>query len=142
MVESEDSVSDELETLALVNITPREATLPIDTSREWNKGFKLINQLIKVLADAMYFEKYIDETGDEHRLPKMHPQLLGYMQERRHMIDQIWKIAGGEVINEGRKEAVKNMARILFETQIERKIKEKYKADVITILEVDSKDED
>lgn len=141
MVESEDSISEELETLALVEITPREATLPIDTSREWNKGFKLINQLIKVLADAMYFENYIDEVGDEHRLPKMHPQLLGYIQERRHMIDQIWKIAGGEVINEGRKEAVKNMARILFETQIERKVKEKYKNDVITILEVESNDE-
>lgn len=142
MVESEDSISEELETLALVEITPREATLPIDTSREWNKGFKLINQLIKVLADAMYLEKYIDETGDEHNLPKMHPQLLGYLQERRHMIDQIWKIAGGEVINEGRKEAVKNMARILFETQVERHTKEKYKDDVITILEVDSNDED
>ena len=72
----------------------------------------------------------------------MHPQLLGYMQERRHMIDQIWKIAGGEVINEGRKEAVKSMAKMLFETQLDRATKSKYKEDVITILEVENEDED
>ena len=54
MVETEKPVSETLDTLALVNLTPKESTLPIDTSREWNKGFKLINQLIKVLADAMY----------------------------------------------------------------------------------------
>ncbi len=141
MLETEDSTEEALDTLALVQLTPRESTLPIDTSREWNKGFKLINQLIKVLADAMYVEDFIDDVGKRRKRPSMHPQLLGYIQERRHMIDQIWKIAGGEVINEGRKEAVKNIARAIFDMQMDRKTKEKYKDDVITILEVDSENE-
>lgn len=141
MVESKDSIVEDFETTALVRINPKEATLPIDTSAEWTKGFMLINQLIKELADIRYTESYIDETGEKRSRMVLHPQLLGYIQERRHMIDQIWKVSGGEVVNEGRKEAIKNMARILFETQVERKTKEKYRKDVINILEVEENDE-
>jgi hypothetical protein len=141
MVESEDSAQDDFETTALVRINPKEATLPIDTSAEWTKGFILVNKLIKELADVRYTESYIDEVGDKRSRMVLHPQLLGYIQERRKMIDQIWKVSGGEVVNEGKKEAIKNMARILFETQIERKTKEKYRDDVINILEVDVNDE-
>jgi len=139
MVESEESAIEEFDTTILVRINPRESTLPIDTSAEWTKGFGLINVLIKELSDHRYIEKFLDSNGDERTRPMMHPQLLGYIQERRKQMDQIFKFMGGEVANEVQKENAKQLAKFLFQLQTD-KIKEQYKKDAYDIIELEVSD--
>ena len=141
MLETEKTAIEKFDTTVLVRINPRESTLPIDTSAEWTKGFTLINVLIKELADNRYIEEFLDNDGQKRTRPMMHPQLLGYMQERRHMIDQIFKIMGGEVANEFKKESAKKLAGFLFQLQTDE-IKEKYKKEAYKIIELEVSDED
>lgn len=139
MVETEQSAIEEFDTTVLVRINPRESTLPIDTSAEWTKGFSLINVLIKELSDHRYIEEFEDNSGVRRTRPMMHPQLLGYMQERRHMMDQIFKFMGGEAVNEIKKESAKKLAGFLFNLQIDE-IKEQYKKEAYDIIELEVSD--
>jgi hypothetical protein len=139
MVESEETAIEEFDTTVLVRINPKESTLPIDTSAEWTKGFSLINTLIKELSDHRYIEEFEDNSGVKRTRPMMHPQLLGYMQERRHMMDQIFKFMGGEVANELKKESAKKLADFLFKLQTD-KIKEQYKKEAYKIIELEVSD--
>lgn len=141
MLETENTVIEKFDTTVLVRINPKKSTLPIDTSAEWNKGFILINVLIKELTDHRYIEEFIDGGGHKRTRPMLHPQLLGYMQERRHMIDQIFKIMGGEVANEFKKESAKKLAGFLFQLQTDE-IKQKYKKQAYKIIESEVSDED
>ena len=140
MLETEQNAIEEFDTTVLVRINPRESTLPIDTSAEWTKGFSLINTLIKELSDHRYIEEFEDNGGVKRTRPMMHPQLLGYMQERRHMMDQIFKFMGGEVANELKKESAKKLAGFLFNLQIDE-IKEKYKKEAYDIIELEVSDD-
>lgn len=140
MLEAEESAIEEFDTTVLVRINPRESTLPIDTSAEWTKGFSLINTLIKELSDHRYIEEFEDNGGVKRTRPMMHPQLLGYMQERRHMMDQIFKFMGGEVANELKKESAKKLAGFLFELQMDE-IKDKYKKEAYDIIELEVSDD-
>ena len=140
MVESEKTAIEEFDTTLLLRINPRESSLPIDTAAEWNKGFALINTLIKELADHRYVEEFMDNGGMKRKRPMMHPQLLGYMQERRHMIDQIFKVMGGEVANEIKKESAKKLADFLFQMQMDE-IKEQYKKEAYNIIEIEVSDD-
>jgi len=137
MTEAEQDAIQEFDVTALVRITPGKATLPIDTSAEWFKGFNLINQLIKELAQERYYEVFTDETGEERRQMKLHPQLLSYVAERRKMIDQIFKISGGEAVNELKKESAKKMADYIFKMSMDTETKDKYKKDAQTIIEIE-----
>lgn len=139
MVESEESAIEEFDTTVLVRINPRQSTLPIDTSAEWTKGFALINILIKELTDHRYIEEFEDSSGVKRSRPMMHPQLLGYIQERRKQMDQIFKFMGGEVANEVQKESAKQLAKFLFRLQTD-KIKEQYKKDAYEIIELEVSD--
>lgn len=139
MLETKQGAIEEFDTTVLVRINPRESTLPIDTSAEWTKGFSLINTLIKELSDHRYIEEFEDNSGVKRTRPMMHPQLLGYMQERRHMMDQIFKFLGGEVANELKKESAKKLAGFLFNLQIDE-IKEKYKKEAYDIIELEVSD--
>lgn len=140
MIETKQDAIEEFDTTVLVRINPRESTLPIDTSAEWTKGFSLINTLIKELSDHRYIEEFEDNGGVKRTRPMMHPQLLGYMQERRHMMDQIFKFMGGEVANELKKESAKKLAGFLFNLQIDE-IKEKYKKEAYDIIELEVSDD-
>lgn len=140
MLETEQTAIEEFDTTVLVRINPRESTLPIDTSAEWTKGFSLINTLIKELSDHRYIEEFEDNGGARRTRVMMHPQLLGYMQERRHMMDQIFKFMGGEVANELKKESAKKLAGFLFNLQIDE-IKEKYKKEAYDIIELEVSDD-
>lgn len=142
MSEEEEFNIEDFETTALIRIKPSEAKLPIDTATEWTKGFMLINKLIKELADVRYTEEFIDGSGKKRQRMMLHPQLLGYLQERRKMIDQIWKISGGELVKEGQKEMIKNFAKFIFETQMDDKMKKKYRDHVINIIEVETNEND
>jgi len=52
------------------------------------------------------------------------------------MIDQIFKLSGGELFNEVKKESVKKMAGFIFDMQIDG-IKEKYKKEAYKIIEAE-----
>lgn len=138
----EESLSKFDETV-LVRINPSKSNLLVDTAAEWTKGFCLTNQLIFELAKERYQEKYVDPVGEEHERTVLHPQLIPLMNLRHKQIEQIYKISGGEAVNEAKKESAKNWAKMIFEGQVDRKTKQKYEkqAKEIIELEVNGNDE-
>ena len=135
-VESDKNAIEKFDTTVLVRINPHESTLPVDTSAEWSKGFGLINQLVKELTDLRYVEEFEDTGGKMRKRAMLHPQLLGYIQERRKMIDQIFKLSGGELVNEINKAGAKKLANFLFEMQMDE-IKQKHKKEAYNIIEAE-----
>ncbi len=128
---------DEFKYTTLVKINPGESTLPIDTVAEWFKGFRLVNQVIYQLSKATYVEKWTDETGEKREIPKIHPLLLPFIQERRKLQDQIWKIGGGEAIMEGKKEFFKKQADMIFQMSQDQDFKEKWQGKIEKIIEAE-----
>lgn len=135
--QEEETAIEEFKYTALVRINPGESTLPIDTVAEWFKGFELVNHIIYLLSKALYVEKWTDELGEEHEQPKIHPLLLPFIQERRKLQDQIWKIGGGEALMEGKKEFFKKQADLIFQMSQDQDFKEKYKSKVQKIIEAE-----
>ena len=128
---------EEFKYTTLVKINPGESTLPIDTVAEWFKGFELVNHLIYLLSKSTYTEKWTDEFNEEHEQPKIHPLLLPFMQERRKLQDQMWKISGGEAIMEGKKELYKKQADLIFQMSQDRDFKKKHRKKIEKILEAE-----
>ena len=135
--QEEETLIEEFQYTTLVKINPGESTLPIDTVAEWFKGFDLVNHVIYILSKSTYTEEWVDETGVKREIPKVHPLLLPFMQERRKLQDQIWKIGGGEAIMEGKKELFKKQADLIFQMSQDQDFKEKYKAKVEKIIEAE-----
>ena len=125
------------ENTILVEIKPGESTLPIETAAEWSKGFMLINKVISEIVKDTFIEDYIDEAGDERRSTHIHPQLLSFLQERRRLQDQIWKFVGGEAVVEGKKQAMRNMADIIFGLGKNAKMREEKKEEIKKMIEVE-----
>ena len=123
----------------LVRINPREATLPIDTSAEWSKGFMLTNVLIYELLKERWVEDFEDNNGDVHQRTHLHPQLLPLLKERRALMDQIYKISGNETVNEIKKEVGKLAAKAIFEGNKSKDIKSTYKDKAMEIIEAEFK---
>lgn len=142
MTETEESAIEEFDETVLVRISPKETTLPIHTAAEWSKGFMLVNVLIKELAKNRYVETFKDNSGNDRSRVMLHPQMLGYIQERRHMMDQIWKLSGGEAVNEMKKETAKKFADFLFKMQTDNQLKEKYKKEAYKIIELEVNEDD
>ncbi len=142
MTETEESAIEEFDETVLVRISPKETTLPIHTAAEWSKGFMLVNVLIKELAKSRYTEDFVDNSGENRTRVMFHPQLLGYIQERRKQMDQIWKLSGGEVVNEIKKETAKKLAGFLFKMQTDKELKEQYKRDAYKIIELEANEND
>lgn len=142
MTDSEEDALEKFDETVLVRINPTQSTLPIDTSAEWTKGFALVNQLIKELAEERYQDTYTDELGKTHKITKLHPQLPTYIDLRRKLMDQIWKISGQEAATEVKKETAKTLAKMIFETQMDRDTKEKYRKHVEKIIEVEAQNDD
>lgn len=134
---TEEEAIEEFKYTTLVKIDVGESTLPIDTVAEWTKGFELVNYVIYLLSKSIYIEDYIDELGERREVPKIHPQLLSFMQERRKLQDQMWKISGGEARMEGKKELYKKQADFIFEMSQDNEFKEKHKKEIRNILEAD-----
>ena len=135
--QEEETAIEEFKYTTLVKINPGESTLPIDTVAEWFKGFDLVNHVIYLLSKSTYTDVWIDETGEERKIPKVHPLLLPFMQERRKLQDQIWKIGGGEALMEGKKEFFKKQADLIFQMSQDEEFKEKHKAKVQKIIEAE-----
>ena len=138
----EEEAIEAFEYTTLVKINPGQSTLPIDTVAEWTKGFELVNYVIYLLSKAIYIEEYTDELGEDRAVPKVHPQLLSFIQERRRLQDQMWKISGGEARMEGKKELYKKEADFIFQMSQDNDFKEKHKKAVREILEAEIYEED
>ena len=121
----------------LVKINPKQSTLPIDTAAEWTKGYMFLNMILLELAKDTYTEIYIDEVGEKRRRTHLHPQMLPFLQERRRLQEQIWKISGGEAVNEGKKEFFKKQADFIFEMSQDIEFKDKHRDTVKKILEAE-----
>jgi len=128
---------EEFKYTALVKINPKQSTLPIDTTAEWTKGYMLINMILLELARDTYTETYTDEFGEERRLTHVHPQMLSFLQERRRLQEQIWKISGGEAVIEGKKELFKKQADLIFQMSQDHAFKERHKDKVQKIIEAE-----
>jgi len=133
----EETAIEEFKYTTLVKIDVGESTLPIDTVAEWTKGFELVNYVIYLLSKSIYIESYIDELNVRREVPKIHPQLLAFIQERRKLQDQMWKISGGEARMEGKKELYRKQADFIFEMSQDNDFKEKHKKEIRKILEAE-----
>jgi len=131
---------DKCEETFLVRINPQYSNLVLDTQSEWSKGFLFVNKLIIELAKTKHVVKKEDDLGKEYYEIKLHPQLLSWMQERRKLFDQYWKISGGEVINEAKKDYIKENIKMLMEMQKNPKLKEEYKKEVFEIIDAELED--
>jgi len=136
MTEDKDEI-EKFEYTTLVKINPKQSTLPIDTAAEWTKGYMFLNMVLLELAKDTYVEPYVDELGKDRRRTHIHPQMLSFLQERRRLQEQIWKISGGEAVNEGKKEFFKKQADFIFQMSQDVEFKEKHKKSVRKILETD-----
>lgn len=125
------------ETTELMNINPKESTLPIDTVAEWTKGFSLVNEIIHLLSEDTYLEEFEDSSGEVHTRHRINPMLLPFLKERRALMDQFYKVSGGEAVNEAKKEVSKSLANAIFNFKQDRKVNEKNREKVIEILEND-----
>ena len=136
MSEQEEAI-ESFEYTTLVKINPKQSTLPIDTAAEWTKGYMFLNSVLLELAKDTYTEPYVDELGEKRRRTHIHPQLLPFLQERRRLQEQIWKISGGEAVNEGKKEFFKKQADFIFQMSQDVEFKEKHKKSVRKIIEAE-----
>jgi len=140
MTEEETEQKDAIEEFkytALVKINPKQSTLPIDTTAEWTKGYMLLNTILLKLAKDTYVEDYIDEVGEKRRRTHINPQLLPFLQERRKLQEQIWKISGGEAVMEVKKELFKKEAELIFQMSQDHSFKKKHKGKIQEILEAE-----
>ena len=135
--EDQELAIQNFEYTTLVKINPKESTLPIDTVAEWNKGYMLINMVLLELARDTYVEYWTDELSKPRRRTHIHPQFLSFFQERRKLADQIWKISGGEAMNEGKKEFFKKQADFIFQMSQDLEFKDKHRDAVKQILEAE-----
>lgn len=147
MSEQEEIMKDgealqKFEYTTLVKINPKQSTLPIDTAAEWTKGYMLINLVLLELAKDTYIEHYRDELGKKRRITHVHPQMLAFFQERRKLQEQIWKISGGEAVNEGKKEFFKKQADFIFQMSQDIEFKDKHRDTIKKVLEAELYEEE
>lgn len=136
-MESEKDCEDlDIKKTFLVEIRPEDATLPIEVAATWTQGFLFINSMLDEIQKDMFVEEWIDEDGSERRKTHVHPLILPMMQERRHMLDQVMKIMGVDVINEAKREVTKSFAKEIFEMQMQNE-KQLYKDKVKKIIEAE-----
>lgn len=128
---------EEFKYTTLVKINPKQSTLPIDTAAEWTKGYMLLNMTLLELSKDTFVEEYVDEVGNKRRITHVNPQMLPFLQERRRLQEQIWKISGGEAVIEGKKELFKKQADLIFQMTKDHEFKKKYKKDMEKVLEAE-----
>ena len=133
----ENEVINDFKYTTLVKIEPGKANLAIHTGKEWQKGFALVNNIIAKIGSDEWVEEWTDEEGQTHTKHHIHPQLLPWIQERRRVIDQYWKISGGEAVTEGKKQAYKNMADMIFNMRQDKDFIKEHEKEFKEIIEVE-----
>lgn len=124
----------EIEETVVMKLTSDKATLPVETSSELTKGYALLNKLLYEVLQDKHIEHYTDEHGESRRRTHYHPWTLELLKERRRVIDQIWKMQGGEALNEARKAGAKKYAEKIWDMQ-DPEIKQQHKDKFIKVME-------
>jgi hypothetical protein len=130
-----------LKETSVLKIRTKESTLLVDTAAELTKGYHWINVLLSEILNERYTEQIEDENGKIHNRTKFHPLTMKLIEERRKTIDQIYKISGGELRNEVKKELGKLSAKMIFEASKNQNTKSTYIEQAKSIIEA-SFDED
>lgn len=133
---------DTLKETIVVRINPDESTLPIDTASEVTKGYALLNQLLYEVLDDKYVEEYIDEHGEERQRTHFHPWTLELLKERRRVLDQVWKMSGGEAMNEVKKEKAKQLIDLIFKGRQDESVQKDHKEKFIKEMEAKIENEE
>lgn len=93
-----------------------EINLLNDVAVEMKKKYDLVNEIIGMLYGDTRQEDVLDSNDNIiGQRTHLHPQLLSWMREARQFIDDLWKLNGGEIKQEGQKETIKLGAKILLE---------------------------
>lgn len=123
------------EKTCLIKVDDNNHTLPVDTAAELTKGLQWINKLCAEVLSERYVEEIEDRNGNLRTRTNFHPLTPKLLQEQRKRIDQIYKILGGETVNEIKKEMGKQMAKVIFQTSKDSEVKENYKKQAIKVIE-------
>ncbi len=91
-------------------------SLTVDVATEMGKGYSDIQEIINLLKMDTRVDDVLDE--DDKKIGQrthVHPQLLKWYQEGRHTLETLWKLGGGDIIQEVEKEKIKMKAKIIME---------------------------
>lgn len=103
------------ETFDIINLE-EENTLLNDVASEMHEKYKLVNEIIDMLYRDTRQTDVTDEDGFViGQRTHLHPQLLSWMKEARLFQDDLWKLTGGEIKQEGQKQTIQLMTKIVLE---------------------------
>lgn len=123
-----------------IKVEEKKSSIVMDTLHEWKKGFNLINYIVGELGKDIRIVSKEDDHG-QYRETHVNPELIKYLKERRYLLDQIWKLSGGELVQEGKKQAIKQMVDAFFNDDQENIVKD-HKDDIKEVIETDVYEED
>lgn len=103
------------ESIVVVRMDPNKITLPVDAVSEMTKDFVLINNIIALLKDDMRQEIETDDEGNRRTRSILNPSMIHWMRLKRDLINDLWKMAGGEVQQQIMKEKAAIVGKILFQ---------------------------
>jgi len=90
-------------------------TLLTNIAAEIRRKYSLIKSVIDRLMEDVYTEEIFDDDGNFIRKrTHVHPQLIKWMREARMFCNDIWKLSGGEIQQEGQKKAIEIQAKIVM----------------------------
>ena len=137
MSENKEKAIEAFQYTTLVKINPKQSTLPIDTAAEWTKGYMLLNLTLLELSKDTFVEEYVDEVGNKRIITHFNQKMIPLLLERRRLQEKIWKISGGEAVNEGKKELFKKQADLIFQMSQDHEFKDKHRNSIKKILEAE-----
>lgn len=98
--------------LAVLNT---DNSLSVEVAREMVKGFELIQDIVdKLKQDTRTDELKDDEGKIIGQRSYVNPQLLKWVQEARHYLDNMWKLGGGELQHEAEKKKLEIKANLIM----------------------------
>ena len=93
----------------------KQRTLLDDVAEEINKKYSVVRGVIDRLMDDVWTEEIYDEDGTlVATKTHIHPQFLKWLREARMFCNDIWKISGGEVQQEGEKKVLELQAKLIM----------------------------
>ena len=93
-----------------------ENNLLNDVAIEMKKKYDLVNEIIEKLYNDTRTDDVVDvDDNPIGQRTQLHPQLLSWIREARLFQNDLWKLTGGEIQQEGQKKSIEVMAKIVLE---------------------------
>jgi len=118
-----------LEPLEAIVLKEEDNTLLSEVAVEMNKKYNLVDEIIEMLLGDTRQIPIKDEDGIVlGQRTQLHPQLLSWIKEARLFQIDLWKLRGGDIVQEGQKKGIEVAAKILLEgiSQNPEMLKEKF----------------